>query len=313
MTEHPVESPNAVEPIEPRARIAGAVRPASVEAALEHDVSASHAASCGCGSPGCRGCAPASASYVYALGSVATRFPSAGVEKEFAQAAREADTANLTDREVVYRLLREHRYLAREVCWLFRVEGLDTYVLTLRDPADLDALVEAVKPTPDGVDRTLVIGTRGPLSDPRVCNGLVVPSVAVDRIYSFDIPSLLESIPKPPGINADAFKTAARELFDRIMHLADNAGGQDEYRAVNYLAVRYPAIYAHTADMFARDAFLSSVDVKSDALSGVRRIVTVILAFTNRKTDVTEKYFVRVDVSEKWPFLVSKLQPYYDR
>ena len=30
-------------------------------------------------------------------------------------------------------------------------------------------------------------------------------------------------------------------------------------------------------------------------------------------TDVTEKLFVRVDVTEEFPFLVAKMSPYYDR
>jgi hypothetical protein len=49
------------------------------------------------------------------------------------------------------------------------------------------------------------------------------------------------------------------------------------------------------------------------ALSGVRNIVEVIFSFTNRATDVVEKQFLRVDVTEEFPFLVTKLSPYYDR
>jgi PatG C-terminal len=47
-------------------------------------------------------------------------------------------------------------------------------------------------------------------------------------------------------------------------------------------------------------------------LSGARRIVEVIFSYTHRQTDVTEKYFVRVDVTEEFPFLVTKLSPYYE-
>ena len=36
-------------------------------------------------------------------------------------------------------------------------------------------------------------------------------------------------------------------------------------------------------------------------------------AYTNRKTDFTEKFFVRVDVTDVFPFLVTKMSPYYDR
>jgi hypothetical protein len=77
--------------------------------------------------------------------------------------------------------------------------------------------------------------------------------------------------------------------------------------------VRYTAIYAATADAFGRNCSLTSVEVRSSPLSGTRRIVDVILSFTNRGTDFTEKFFVRVDVTEEFPFLVTKLSPYYER
>ena len=48
-------------------------------------------------------------------------------------------------------------------------------------------------------------------------------------------------------------------------------------------------------------------------LSGTRRIVDCIFSYTNRNTDYTEKYFVRCDVTEEFPYLVTKLSPYYDR
>ena len=39
---------------------------------------------------------------------------------------------------------------------------------------------------------------------------------------------------------------------------------------------------------------------------------TVIFAYSDRNTNVTEKYFVRVEVTEEFPFLVTKLSSYYD-
>jgi hypothetical protein len=39
----------------------------------------------------------------------------------------------------------------------------------------------------------------------------------------------------------------------------------------------------------------------------------MIFSVTNRNTDVNEKFFVRVDVTEEFPFLVTKLSPYLDR
>ena len=97
------------------------------------------------------------------------------------------------------------------------------------------------------------------------------------------------------------------------MQLTDNAGASDEHRALNYLAIRYQAIYANTADQFGRNASLTGVDVLPSTLSGTRKVVDVIFSYTNRNTDVVEKFFVRVDVTEEFPFLVTKLSPYYDR
>ena len=257
----------------------------------------------------------ATAAYVYAIGRIEPRFPRPSVEKEFVQATGRAETAGLTDRQAVQKVLsqRQNRYLARQLCWVMTIEGLETYLLTPRDPADLDLLVEALRPTPQPWDLDCVIGVRGPIASPDMCNGLMVPVVAFDQIYSFDRDALIKSIPRPEKTTAKDFAPAAEELFDRIMQMADNAGATDEHRALNYLAVRYQAIYANAADAFARNASLTGVDVAPSPLSGTRKVVNVVFSYTNRSTDVTDKFFCRVDVTEEFPYLVTKLSPYYDR
>jgi hypothetical protein len=77
--------------------------------------------------------------------------------------------------------------------------------------------------------------------------------------------------------------------------------------------VRYPALYSAVADAHGRNLSLTAVDVRPTTLSGVRNIVDVIFSFTNRATDVVEKQLLRVDVTEEFPFLVTKLSPYFDR
>ena len=146
-----------------------------------------------------------------------------------------------------------------------------------------------------------------------MCNGLVVPIVAFDQLYSFDRDSLIVSIPRPEAIPEDRFAEAAGGVFDKIMQMTDNAGATDEHRALNYLTVRYPRIYAAVAEAHARNHSLTAVDVRPSTLSGVRNIVDVVFSFTNRATDVVEKQFLRVDITEEFPFLVTKLSPYYDR
>ena len=266
--------------------------------------------------PTCGG-APASQSrsFIYALGRIEPRFPSPAAEKEFAQATGRADTAGLTDRQALHKILsqHQHRYLVRQLCWVLTIQGLETYLLQPRDPVDIDLLVEAIRAAPSPNDIDVVIGMRGPIAPPEMCNGLMVPIVGFDQIYSFDRESLIKSIPKPERAKAKEFTAAATELFERIMQMTDNAGATDENRALNYLAVRYPAIYAKAAEEFAANASLSAVEVRPSPLSNTRKVVDVIFSFTNRNTDVTEKFFVRCDMTEEFPFPVTKMSPYYDR
>ncbi len=254
-------------------------------------------------------------SYVYALGRVTLRFPSLAVEKEFAQATGRAETAHLTDRQALYTVLtqRQNRYLVRQLCWVLTIESLETYILLPRDPADLDLLVEALRPLPRPTDLDVVIGVRGPIAPPEMCNGLMVPIVLYDLIYPFDRDALIKAIPRPEKLPVKEFEPAAEELFDRIIQITDNAGATDEHRALNYLAVRYPAIYARAAEEFGQNASLTGVEVRPSPLGGTRKIVDVIFSYTNRNTDVVAKYAVRVDVTEGFPFLVTKLSPYFDR
>ena len=287
---------------------------AVVSDALYQQVRPAACATCG-SAANANGNGATAPSYVLAIGRVEMRFPTLAVEKEFAQATGRADTKGLTDRAAAHAVLseRSNRYIARQVCWVFSIEGLETYILVPRDPADYDQLLEAVRPQPSPLDLDVVVGVRGPIAPPEMCNGLMVPIIVFDQIYSFDRDTLIKAIPRPAKTTAKEFGPAAEELFDRIMLAADNAGATDEHRALNYLAVRYPAIYATAADAFGRDSSLSAVDVQPSALSSTRSVVEVILSFTNRNTDVVEKFFTRVDVTEEFPFLVTKMSPYFDR
>lgn len=252
--------------------------------------------------------------YVYAIGAVEARFPNLAAEKEFAQAAGRADTNGKTDRQVFHDVLsrRENRYLVRQLCWVLTIQGLETYLLQPVDPMDTDLLVEALRTAHAPGDIDVAIGVRGPIASPDMCNGLMAPIVTFDQIYSFDRDSLIRAIPKPENMPAEQFAPATEELFDRILGITDNAGATDEHRVLNYLAMRYPGIYTKTAEQFARGFSLTGVEVRIASLSGIRNMADAIFSYTNRNTDFTEKFVVRVDVTEEFPFLVSKIGPYYN-
>jgi hypothetical protein len=261
---------------------------------------------------------PPPPAYVYALGQIEPRFPSLAIEKEFAQVIGRPEHAGLTDRQTTRAVLaeRENRYLVRSLCWVMMIEGLETYILAPRDPADFDLLIEAYREEPRHDDLDVAIGVRTQIAPPDMCNGLALPIVLFDQLYSFDRESLIAAIPKPDSVadkDAGKFRSAAGELFDAMVQLADNAGAIDEHRALNYLTVRYPRIYGVTAEQFGRNYSFTGVEVVPSRLSGARSIVDVVFNYRHRETDVADRQFVRVDVTEEFPFLVTKMGPYYDR
>jgi hypothetical protein len=262
--------------------------------------------------------AAAESAYVYAHGQVDAQFPSLSVEKELAQVAGQSDYSGLTDRQVMKQVIsaREHRYLARSLCWIFTIEGLETYILHPRDPADWDLLIEAFRAEPRRDDLDVVVGIRGGLAPPSMCNGLTLPVVGFDQLYSFDRDALIEAIPKPDSVSdrqLGRFREAAGGFFDQLLQLADNVGATDEHRALNYLMVRYPRIYGVTTEMHDRNFAFTGVEVAPSDLSDVRSVQEVVLSYTHRETDVVEKHFVRVDVTGEFPFLVTKMGPFYHR
>lgn len=309
--EQPLTQPGVSTGVQPNA----APLERNVSVTAHSHISPAMCASCGTALADANDNGVAAPLYVFAIGRVEMRFPTLGVEKEFAQAAGRTDTKGLTDRKAIHAVLseRSNRYLIRHLCWVFTIQGLDTYILVPRDPADYDQLLEAVRPQPSPLDIDVVIGVRGPVAPPEMCNGLMVPIVAFDQIYSFDRDALMKALPAPKGKKTADYGSAPDEVLDRIMLLADNAGATSAHRAINYMAVRYPAVYSTVADAFDRDASLTAVDVQPSSLSGTRDIVDVIFSFTNRKTDVVEKYFTRCDVTEKFPFLITRMSPYFDR
>jgi hypothetical protein len=252
---------------------------------------------------------------VYALGRIEPRYPNLSVEKELAQATARAETVGLADREMVQKMLSapECAYIARQLCWVLTIEGIDTFLLMPREMADVATLVAALRPTPQQSDIDVVVGTIVGVAPPGFCNGLQLPMVSWAQIYSFDVESFIASMPRPKGIDEEPFAATIEEVLTRVAQLADNTGIADGDRAVNYLATRYPAIYQAVAEQYARNRSLVGVSSRPSPLSGARSLVDVVFTFRDRQTDLMEKLFARVDVTEVFPFLATKLSPYYDR
>jgi hypothetical protein len=254
---------------------------------------------------------------IYAIGHLEPRYPSLSVEQELRQATARAGSAtvDLTNRQAMVKVLldTQNKYIVRQLCWVLLVQGVETYILVPRDAADYQLLLNAYRAEPNPGDLEVVIGTLGPIAPPTMCNGLQVPILVFDQIYFFDRESLLKAIPKQKDVEAKKFLAAAGEMFDRIISQSDNAGASDADRTMNYLAMRCDRIYSTAAQAFANNSSLTSIEVVPSPLSGTRKIMEARFAFTDRTTAVVTKSFVRVDVTDCFPFLVTPLQPFYDR
>jgi len=147
------------------------------------------------------------------------------------------------------------------------------------------------------------------MTKPETCNGLLIPIVACDQIYTFTTKEFLDELTrqadpalKSGQISADAFATFARDMFVRIITSFENIGGLDEHRALNYLLVQHPAPFVAAVQRHEA-AVLDSIQTRTIARPSGRRVVDVVFTFIDRATSVPERLFARVDVTEEWPFL----------
>ena len=257
--------------------------------------------------------------YVYALGEIALDLPTPGIRREFARVAERQLGVEELDAATIRKLLArpENRYLARMACWVLAREGVPVYLVRPRDPADLDLLIESLHPEPgpslDEQELALVIGVQGEVDPQDVCGELQVPVVYFDQIESVIREELLEAVRPRLGLLGDIgarYLLEVEGVLERILRLAGDGGSLDEYRALSYLAVRYPEIYLRAVEAFERGYELTDVQHRPAVIEDDRKIVDVIFVYTNPETGDVEQTFARVDVTEEYPFLVAGLAPY---
>ena len=225
-----------------------------------------------------------------------------------------------TDRLVALLKEYEFRYLARQLCWILHSGDSDAFVLACRDDAEAQRLVEAMPPA-EAADRTIqaIVGSTrfGAFDAPCANTGL--PVVAIDHHLSFPLDDFIEALVEAQSrdgeqaldVPDDDFRALAKDLFARLTRRSGNRGMLDEHRALNYLALRYPALYRVAADAYRDDKLL--VDVLARRAPGAERnLVAVRVVFRGRRTDVLERFQCLVDVTDRFPFLSAPLSQVYD-
>jgi len=258
--------------------------------------------------------------HVYAIGRIEPRFPTLAVEKEFEQLAGESGSRALEDRAVLSDVLSrtENSYLAPLLCWVFVCQGIDSFMVaseTRGEASDLVAALAASGPE-DQVD--VVVGSVVGTPPHHPCAGVSLPWVKPAQFLSFSRQEFLASIPSPADevddkaeVETEAFRASARHVFAQVVGRTTNTGFGAESRALNYLALRYPAFYRTVFESSENSMPLRRIEVKPGPVGG-RDVMEIQLIFRSRRTDVVERYRCRVDTTELFPFLVSPFEQVFE-
>jgi hypothetical protein len=280
------------------------------------------AAGCGCGAPGgvctCDAGDTRGSGFVYAIGTIEADYPNVAIEREMqvlalhlgVDSARDRDltTKPTEDRQWQHAVLSRQpkltRYLARQLRWRLTIEDLPVFVLNPSDPSYFDDLIDALKrpkyPEPERrsgkkaakealpfaahpEDLDVVIGIAGSQTPDGI-------AVQVDQIFQ---------------VRHDQLSLSGFPSFAQIV---DSHGLSDRDRAYNFLAAR------HTPPPTEIEGFeLSGFRVIPSRLgSGMSRILRAVYTFRNA-TGSEKEFFVRVDVTNEFPMIVSPMQPYLER
>ncbi|MDP4182468.1 MAG: hypothetical protein Q8942_15430 [Bacillota bacterium] len=251
--------------------------------------------------------------YFYGIGNISVDFPSLNIEKEFYQVAPKGSN-NPPNVKLLFDVLSkaENKYLAKEMCWKFQQgSGLATFILTPNSDLELASLISGIEPLFD-IDYDVVIGLKGPLSSPQMCNGVILPVITCNKVMTYTLKNIISNISKELGVD----KATATDLFKLMLPLLDNPGDTDGYRALNYVTLNYMQIYKRTMELVSpvdpqKNPPYNFVEVRTVPanIQGERKLIDVIYTYNRLGEQI--RLACRVDITGLYPFLVSPIFPYY--
>jgi hypothetical protein len=279
---------------------------------------------CGCGgATGKQG----PTQYVYVIGNLRPAYPSMSVEKAFEWAVG-AQEVGSPDYGLQYEVMSQGANLniTKQVCWIMQVGGgdagaVDTYLVAPRSYPELYNMVEGLRADEHTASRRydVIIGPRGPMATPEMCNGLQLPMLVCNQIYSFTWDEFVNAVTAKTGANA----ADVGSMFYALLQMADNAGETNEHRALNYVTLRYSDIYVMAANMLGHGSgpflipngifTLQDIIARKAPVQGARMIVDIIFHYVERRTQASIYWYCEVDTTGQFPFLVRPLSRYYPR
>lgn len=268
--------------------------------------------------------------FAFAIGNLQPIFSSNSIQNEFSYACQQANVSPVASSSY-YEILSqaENFYIAKEMCWLMQISGIDSYIVHPKTDAVLYDFIDSLNPAYLG-NRTfdVIIGTRGPVASPQACNGLQLPVVSCELSYHFTFDMFVTAMRDAiaPGFKLqdedDSLAIRVQEMLEFMLDKvnSEGEGATDSSRVINYLTIRVQQIYEMALSMHMNVSpdgaenpyFLNSISVQPSRVNGNRNIQDVIFEYVNNYNSQSQWRYLRVDISGKYPFLVTaQLEPYY--
>lgn len=282
---------------------------------------------CGCGSTdgtcscqgGGAGASPTAAGStpVYAFGTLRMVFPSKSMEAEMQRALASMHAAAMPgvvpyfDVHSGYGLQLlgqgQYDYLFRDACFILTIGKIDAYLVQARSTPELQSMVAAANQLDDPTIYSAIIGQLGPIAGPQACNGLQLPIVYCNQIFS--MPRLwltrhVQSYFSAEGNDAPLTAAQTQQLSLLGLQMTDNMGASPEHRALNYVALRYPLVYEITADMYGDGYMLLRIEVTPGRAPDERDVVFV---YQRLEVGQVVQWRCSIDVSGMYPYITQRL------
>ncbi len=247
--------------------------------------------------------------YVYALGNLYPVFPSNSVKNEFYRVANLTAQNTLTT-EIFYTTLNQNNYLAKAMCWVWKIGSIESYIVIPKYASTLKKFVDSLNPPSNQSYLESLTGDLGPAAPPALCFGKQLPIV---WCYHFDISNTLTDFITLIVNQTGLQQNVAQSVLSNLLRLADNLGNTDKHRALNFLTLTYFELYKFLGDKLQPsspdDEIFLYGGVRSDPVpdKGNRTVLNIIFDYQDPTTAIHESCYVQVDVTERFPFVVGTL------
>ena len=288
---------------------------------------------------GCEGGTGQGNGYIYAMGEIEPIFPSLSVEKEFYQALDHDDMNKPITRELLYSVFKKieaiskqgsepnegvNLYIARQMVWIFKIAGLEVYILKPDTDETLYDLVDSLASEQSATAPRIIIGSKLPITGEMPVGDVYLPVVICNHTFSFDKLSMENGI-KDAAAKLNITPPTTEEtdalLAGPMMELVGNQGAGDPERALNFALLQCPGTYAALWQMVKGGTTIGPKDASGFSLLDAQAVPSavqgsgitydVIFSFRGNSSNIPVKLYCRIDTKGVYPYLVSGMARFY--